>query len=77
MKTVDKNSPNSSKIPSGTSAPTLQTTLNPYPHVLKSNIMGRQGQRCRIIRCTGLLAQVEFEDGYRNVISRAYLRRKE
>jgi hypothetical protein len=48
---------------------------NAFRHVLRANLMGRKGQHCRILKQSGILAQIEFEDGFIAQVNRATLRR--
>ena len=46
----------------------------PFPYYLCWDRLGRRGQRCKIIRRTPQTVQVEFEDGFKSVISRQAIR---
>lgn len=48
---------------------------NTFPHVIVHNVLGRKGKKCRIVNVSGELAQIEFEDGYTNIVNRKSLRR--
>jgi rhodanese-related sulfurtransferase len=46
-----------------------------YRHTLVWDRLGRRGQACRILRQRGVLAQIEFEDGFASWINRMAIRR--
>lgn len=48
--------------------------IPPFPYVLLHDRLGRKGQRCRIVK-PGRIVMVEFEDGFRSILSRMALRR--
>jgi hypothetical protein len=49
--------------------------IYPYQHVLRRDRMGRQGQRCEILRAAGTKVQIRFEDGVTGILDRTDLRR--
>jgi hypothetical protein len=55
-----------------------ESTPKPFPHYLFWDVMGRKGQRCRVVnpdRTASSRIQVEFEDGAIVVVSRLAIRR--
>lgn len=47
----------------------------PFPHVLYWDVLGRKGQRCKIIKPGLKIALVEFEDGFRHTVNRMAIRK--
>jgi hypothetical protein len=50
---------------------------NAFRHVLRWDRLGRRGQNCRILKHSGALAQIEFEDGFKSWINRSALVRNQ
>ena len=46
-----------------------------FRHRLRWDRMERKGQKCRILKNSGQLAQIEFQDGFRTWINRFALER--
>lgn len=58
--------------------PTAESTPKPFPHYLFWDVMGRKGQRCRVINpdyTASSKIQVEFEGGFIAVVDRRAIRR--
>jgi hypothetical protein len=55
--------------------PTAPAEPNPFRHALLWDRLGRKGQKCRILKQSGTLAQIEFEDGFVTRINRMAIRR--
>jgi hypothetical protein len=58
--------------------PTAESTPKPFPHYLFWDVLGRKGQRCRVVNPdypSSSKIQVEFEDGAIVVVSRLAIRR--
>jgi hypothetical protein len=58
--------------------PSTENTPKPFPHYLFWGVLGRKGQRCRVINpdhTASSRIQVEFEDGAIAVIDRRAIRR--
>lgn len=55
----------------------ISRSTEPFPHVLRWNLLDRQGQRCEIIGKfhTMTKVQIRFEDGATAIVNRAALRR--
>lgn len=61
----------------GTEA-TAESTPKPYPHYLHWDVLGRKGQRCRVVNpdyTASSKIQVQFEDGAIVVVNRMAIRR--
>jgi hypothetical protein len=55
--------------------PSAPAEPNAFRHVLLWDRLGRKGQSCRILKQSGTLAQIEFEDGFVTRINRMAIRR--
>lgn len=49
----------------------------PFRHVLRWDSLNRKGHHCRILKQSGPLAQIEFEDGFKTWINRQAIVRRE
>jgi hypothetical protein len=47
-----------------------------YRHRFRYDMFGRMGQNCRILKNSGTLSQIQFEDGYIAQVRRTALRRR-
>jgi hypothetical protein len=56
--------------------PETPAAPNAFRHVLVWDRIGRKGQKCRILKQSGSLAQIEFEDGFVTRINRFAVRRE-
>lgn len=57
---------------------TAESTPKPFPHYLFWDVLGRKGQRCRVINpdyTASSKIQIEFEDGAVVVVDRRAIRR--
>lgn len=58
--------------------PSTENTPKPFPHFLSWHVLGRKGQRCRVVNPdypSSSKIQVQFEDGAIFVVNRLAIRR--